>query len=174
MCKISPNTSKYHSLSMVRIFFRLFERSNKIVTKSARKTLIDTIKSDHNWGIFVIEPLVESGFKNPNRNVRQICVEILCESIERVNDPKALRNVFSKCCAYINVSLSDSCDIVRATSKKIVQYLEKRHDTQIFQMENSEPSNNLASISLSSSKNTEAQVVHRVSIGKARRVKIER
>ena len=172
MHKISPNTFKNHSLLMVRILFRLLERSNKIVTRSVRNTLLDIIMSNANWSMFLIDSIVEFGLKNPNRNVRQVCIEILRESIERLNDSKNLRNALIKCRTYISVSSSDSCDIVRASSKKIIQFLERYHSVlylQLFQAENS----------VAEHKNVEANILARsevrgISLGKARRVKIER
>ena len=154
--------------------FILFERCNKIVSRTAQRSFLAGIKSNSIWCIFVIEPTFEFGFKNPNRYVRQVCIEILKESMERI-DPKIMKTVLTKCHTYINTSASDSCDVVRATTKKIIKFLEKTHNTlylHFFLTENFSPSNNDAKLVSILAKDVET--VKKNSLGKARRVKIER
>lgn len=160
---------------MLRIIFRLFERSNKIVSRSAQNTLLDIIKSNSNWCILVVELTAEFGFKNSNRNSRQIYIDILRESVERITDPKIMKCSLVKCCSYVNSSASDSCDIVRITTKKIINFLERYHNDlyiQFFSTKTFVLVKNDTIINSPAVKNFETG--KKISLGKARRIKIER
>lgn len=155
MRKLSPDIFKYQCISILRIIFRLFERSNKIVSRFAQKALLDIIKSNASWCIFIIELTVEFGFKNPNRNARQLYIDILRESIERIADPKIMKYSLAKCYVYINSSVSDSCDIVRATAKKIHIFLERYHTNLHISTKTFVSANNDVNVNSPARKNTE-------------------
>lgn len=169
---------------MVSILLKLCERSNKILTKKSHEAISTIVKAHVNLTPSTIPLIIDFGRDSCSRFVRQICIEITKELVESMNDPKILHNILNIADSYIRLSLTDSCDVVRATARKIIDHLKKYENNPFSQTLNTENSQSNStdkiisastpnSKSKSSDRNaTSISVQKPKALGKAQRVKI--
>lgn len=169
---------------MVSVLLKVCERSNKIITKKSHEAISVIVKAHLNLITSNIPLIIDFGRDSCNRFVRQICIDIIKELVESLNDSKILNYILNIADSYIRFSSTDSCDVVRATARKIIDHLKKYDNSpfsQTLTIENSQSSSSgkviLAltpnSKSKSSDRNvTSISVQKPKALGKAQRVKI--
>ena len=182
--KIASDIDKPLCAVIISILLKVCERSNKLITKYAHGAISATIKANINFVSSTIPLIIDFGRDNCNRFVRQICIELVRELVADLNDPKILDNILMIAGAYIRSSATDSCDVVRACSRKIVDHLKRYENNPFLQtldIENSPKNSTIKNITTlspntnrkNSDRNTTSVSVQKPKVhGKAQRVKI--
>jgi hypothetical protein len=168
---------------LIMILLKICERSNKILTKQAHESISVIIKANLNLISSTIPLIIDFGRNSSNKFVRQICIEIIKELIESFDEPKILDSIFNVAGKFIRYSTTDSCDLVRATSRKIIDYFKKYEISPFLKIMDSENSQKIhiskniiesspKNIRKSSDRNTTSFSVQKPKgLGKAQRVK---
>lgn len=169
---------------MVSILLKVCERSNKIITKKSHEAISVIVKAHLNLITSNIPLIIDFGQDSCNRFARQICIDIIKELFESINDSKILNNIMNIADSYIRLSSTDSCDVVRATARKIIYHLKKYENSPFSQsltIENSQSNSSGKIVSAltpnaksksSDRKATSISVQKPKALGKAQRVKI--
>lgn len=159
------------------------ERTNKIITRHAHESISDIMTADSKLSIAVLQVIVQVGLKHCNRSMRQICINLIKLAINEYSEHTILKDILAVASFYIKLSTQDSCNVVRDTSRCILETLRTRQNllfTVYFSENNTE--NNISNLIKSapdkqikiSTKSESAAVTKtkKSTMGKAQRVKI--
>lgn len=89
------------------------------------------IKADCNNSLFIVPLIIESGQKNCNRAMRQTCISLLEKVMDNNLSEAILNEVLQMSGSYIKECVSDSCNIVRETSRNLIEHLRSDYKSRI-------------------------------------------